>query len=174
MSRAQRIVASNGRLLALVVRADFDDFASHPPTFATEDERAWLAQHYSVASPEVERDTKAHLTGDELPLQLTILNRPAGAVVLPHYHESLPAPETPTRHQVMICLSGRARIAVFSTEGERGGSVDLGAGDCALLLEGHSIETLEDATRLLEIKQGPMPSDPFSDNVPVPGTGRER
>ncbi len=83
----------------LVVRRDFDDFASHPPTFATEEERAWLAEHYRVASPELERETKAHLTPDELPLQITVLNRPAGAFVKPHYHvnDGPPAARRATR-----------------------------------------------------------------------------
>jgi hypothetical protein len=35
------------------------------------------------------------------------------------------------------------------------------------MYEGHSIETLEDGTRLLEVKQGPMPADPRADNVPL-------
>jgi hypothetical protein len=168
VSDVERYRAADGRLLALVVRRDFDDFASHPPTFASDEERAWLAEHYRVQSPELERETKAHLTPDELPLQITVLNRPAGALVKPHYHVNEGAAECETRHQVMVCLSGRARIGIYAVEGPHVADVELGGGDFALLFEGHSIETLEEATRLLEIKQGPMPADPFSDNVPVP------
>jgi hypothetical protein len=54
---------------------------------------------------------------------------------------------------------------LFSKQGEVVADVVLFAGDLALLYEGHSIETLEDGTRLLEVKQGPMPDDPFADNV---------
>jgi hypothetical protein len=157
--------AGDGRQIALVVRADFDDFASHPPTFDSEEEREWLRQHYRVASPELEKQTKAHVTADELPLQLTVLNRPAGAFVKPHYHINERASRSETRHQVMVCLAGAVRIGLFATEGEHVGDVDLRAGDVALLYEGHSIQTLEDGTRLVEVKQGPMPANPLDDNV---------
>lgn len=152
----------------MVVRGDFDDFAGHPPTFATAEERAWLERHYRVAAPEVERRTKAHLTDDELPLQITLLNRPPGAFVKPHFHLAGDAPASDTRHQVMVCLSGSARIGVFTRAGEPVEDVVLEAGDFALLYEGHSIQTLQDGTRLLEVKQGPVPADPLGDNVPLP------
>jgi hypothetical protein len=168
MSKAEFHHAADGRPLAMVVRADFDDFAAHPPTFENEEERRWLERYYRVSGPEVERDTKAHLTDDALPLQLTVLNRPRGAYVKPHYHTNDRATESATRHQVMVCVAGRARIGVFAKEGDHIVDVELGTGDLVLLYEGHSIETLEDGTRLLEIKQGPMPEDPFADNVALP------
>ncbi len=167
MSEAETYRAPNGRTVAMVVRGDFDDFASHPPTFKTEEEREWLRANYRVASPALERDTKAHLTPDELPLQITILNRPSGSLVKPHYHINDGPPTSETRHQVMVCLTGAARIGLFAKEGDHVQDVVLHAGDFALLYEGHSIETIEDGTRLLEIKQGPMPSDPFADNIAI-------
>lgn len=172
MSRAKLYQAFDGRTIAMVVRADFDDFTSYPPTFATEQERAWLREHYRVTSPELERETKAHLTEDSLPLQITLLNRPAGAFVKPHYHVNERPASSDTRHQVMVCLAGRARIGIFAKEGDHVVDVELGAGDFALLYEGHSIETLQDGTRLLEIKQGPMPANPFDDNVAIAAAGR--
>ena len=171
MSDVEFYRASDGRPVAMVVRSDFDAFASHPPTFATEEERSWLAEHYRVASPELERETKAHLTPDELPLQITVLNRPAGAFVKPHYHVNDGPPGGETRHQVMACLAGSARIGIFAKEGPHVADVDLEQGDFALLYEGHSIETLADGTRLLEIKQGPAPANPFDDNVPIATEG---
>ena len=169
VSRAEFHRASDGRAVAMVVRHDFDDFRSHPPTFATEAEREWLKEHYQVGSPERERATKAHLTADELPLQVTVLNRPAHSLVKPHYHVNERASTTDTRHQVMVCLSGSVRVGIYAREGEHIVDVVLETGDLALLYEGHSIETLEDGTRLLEIKQGPMPSNPFDDNVAIVG-----
>jgi hypothetical protein len=171
VSDAEIYRAPDGRAVAVVVRRDFNDFASHPPTFTSDAEREWLSEHYRVASPELERETKAHLTEDELPLQVTILNRPAGSFVNPHYHVNERAPASDTRHQVMVCLSGSARVGVYTREGDHVADVVLAAGDLALLHEGHSIETLEDGTRLLEIKQGPMPLDPFADNVPIADAG---
>jgi hypothetical protein len=170
MSQAETYRAPDGRPIGMVVRSDFDDYASHPPTFETDVEREWLAASYSVASPEQERATKAHLTPDELPLQITVLNRPAGSLVRPHYHTNDELPRSETRHQVMVCLSGRARIGLFAKEGDHVADVELAPGDFALLYEGHSIETLKDGTRLLEVKQGPMPQDPRADNVPLAGT----
>lgn len=167
MSHAEMYRAPDGRPVGMVVRSDFDDYASHPPTFETDVEREWLATSYSVASPELERDTKAHLTPDELPLQITVLNRPTGSLVKPHYHTNDEQPQSDTRHQVMVCLTGCARIGLFAKEGDHVADVDLSPGDFALLYEGHSIETLQDGTRLLEVKQGPMPADPRADNVPL-------
>jgi hypothetical protein len=165
MSQVEMYAASDGRPIGMVVRHDFDDYASHPPTFENEIEREWLATSYQVASPELERTTKAHITPDELPLQITVLNRPAGSLVKPHYHTNDELPRSDTRHQVMVCLTGRARIGLFAKEGQHVGDVELGPGDFVLMYEGHSIETLQDGTRLLEVKQGPMPADPRADNV---------
>lgn len=167
MSTADFYQASDGRVIAMVARSDFDDFGSYPPTFESDEERDWLRQHYRVESPDLERQTKAHLTEDELPLQMTVLNRPSGAFVKPHYHVNERPPQSETRHQVMVCLSGSARIGLFAKEGDHLGDVTLESGDFALLYEGHSIETLQDGTRLLEVKQGPMPPDPYADNVAI-------
>ena len=166
--------ARDGREIALVIRVDFDDFESHPPTFDSEEERTWLSRHYRVASPDLEKRTKAHVTRDELPLQLTVLNRPAGAFVNPHYHLNERAPRSETRHQVMFCLGGAVRIGLFATDGDHVDDVDLGPGDVALLYEGHSIQTLEDGTRLIEVKQGPMPANPLEDNVSLPSRTQSR
>ena len=168
MSGVEFFHAPDGRAIAMLVRSDFDDFDSFPPTFETEEERAWLKAHYRVESPELERATKAHLTKDELPLQLTILKRPGGSFVKPHYHVNERAPMSDTRHQVMICLSGAAGVGIFTKEGEQVADVVVRSGDLILLCEGHSIETLEDGTRLLEIKQGPMPANPLDDSVALP------
>lgn len=163
---------AGGRTVGLLVPHDFDAFAAHPPTFDTEEEREWLKAFYRVESPELEQRTKAHITADELPLQLTILQRPAGAFVKPHWHRNDAPPAGETRHQVMICASGSARVGLFSKEGEHVADVELAPGDLLLMYEGHSIETLVDGTRLLEIKQGPMPDDPFGDSIALDqGTG---
>jgi hypothetical protein len=151
----------------MLVPHDFDDFESHPPTFDTEEEREWLRRYYHVESPELERRTKAHVTEDGLPLQITILARPAGAYVKPHWHQNEQPPSSESRHQVMICARGSARVGLFTKEGEHVDDAALGPGDLLLMYEGHSIETLEDGTRLLEIKQGPMPADPFGDSIAI-------
>lgn len=167
MSGVEYFHAPDGRPVAMFVPHDFDDFESHPPTFTTEEEREWLKAHYRVESPELEQRTKAHITPDELPLQITILARPAGALVKPHWHLNEHPPETETRHQVMVCTKGSAKVGLFAKEGDHVADVVLHEGDLLLMYEGHSIETLADGTRLLEIKQGPMPDDPFGDSIAI-------
>jgi hypothetical protein len=164
--------AADGRPIGLLVPHDFDDFEAHPPTFETDEEREWLKRMYRVESPELEQRTKAHVTPDELPLQITILQRPVGAFVKPHWHSNEGAPAVETRHQVMICASGSARVGLFAKEGEHVADVVMAPGDLLLMYEGHSIETLEDGTRLLEIKQGPMPEDPFGDSIALELAGQ--
>ncbi len=165
MNGVEYFRAGDGRPIGLLVPHEFDDFESHPPTFETDEEREWLKSFYRVESAELERRTKAHITADELPLQITVLQRPAGALVKPHWHLNQRPPDVETRHQVMVCASGSARVGLFTKEGEHVADVVMAAGDLLLMYEGHSIETLEDGTRLLEIKQGPMPEDPFGDNI---------
>jgi hypothetical protein len=165
MTGVQFFNAPDGRPIGMLVPHDFDDFESHRPTFETDEEREWLKSYYRVESPDLERRTKAHITDDDLPLQVTVLARPAGAFVNPHWHRNEAPPAGETRHQVMVCMSGSARVGLFAKEGAHVADVVLGPGDLLLMYEGHSIETLEDGTRLIEVKQGPMPEDPFGDSI---------
>ena len=57
----------------------------------------------------------------------------------------------------MMCQRGLGRIGVYTREGDHLGDVDLRPFDFILLLEGHSIEFVEEDTKLLEFKQGPFP-----------------
>lgn len=159
------VKSGGGRTLAMVIRADFDDYAAFPPFLDTEAERAHLAAAYAGSDPETERRTKAHVTADELPLQIVLLNRNPGAVVKPHYHRVTERPQNTTRHQIMICRSGKMRIGVFSKEGEDAGSVELNSGDLILMYEGHAIEFLTPGTKAIEIKEGPFPETDEADKV---------
>lgn len=159
------VKASDGRTVALVIRGNFDDYAAFPPYLDTEAERAHLAEAYSGADPETERRTKAHMTADELPLQIVLLNRNPGAVVKPHYHLVTERPTNTTRHQIMICRSGKMRIGVYAKEGDHLREVDLDPGDLILMYEGHRIEFLEPGTKAIEIKEGPFPETDEADKV---------
>ncbi len=157
--------AADGRTLALIVRNDFEDYAAFPPYLDSEAERAHLTEAYSGADPETERRTKAHMTPDADPLQIVMLNRNPGAVVNPHYHEVTERPKNATRHQIMICRSGRMRIGVYAREGDHVAEVDLEPGDLILMYEGHRIEFLEEGTKAIEIKEGPFPETDEVDKV---------
>ena len=159
------VKAADGRTLAQVIRNNFDDYAAFPPYMDSEEERAHLAEAYAGADPETERRTKAHMTPDENPLQIVMLNRNPGAVVNPHYHKVTDRPTNTTRHQIMICLSGRMRIGVYGKEGDHAADVDLETGDLILMYEGHCIEFLEPGTKAIEIKEGPFPETDEADKV---------
>ena len=149
-----------GKTLAMVVRHDFDDYASFPPFLDSEEERAELAAGYAGTDPETERRTKAHITPDESAFQITLLNRPTGAVTKPHYHH--PATQRPanaTRHKIMFCRSGRMRANVFATDGTKIAGVELEPGDFIVTFEGHGYEFLSEGTRALEIMEGPLLPD---------------
>ncbi len=157
--------ARDGRTVAMLVRADFEEYARFPPFIDTPGERTHLEKAYSRETLERERDTKAHLTDDEFPLQAILLNRDPGAITKAHYHIVERHPNLPTRHQVLICQRGAVRVGVYTVEGEHLGDVRLGLGDLILLCEGHEVEFLEKGTKLIEIKQGPFPETDERDKV---------
>lgn len=159
------IKAADGRTIAMVVRDDFGDYAAFPPYLDTEEEKAHLAAAYQGQDPEKERNSKAHITANELPLQVILLNRDPGSVVNPHYHAVTERPQTTTRHQIMFCKAGKMRIGVYAKEGVHVKDVDLGPGDFILMYEGHQIEFLEPGTRAIEIKEGPFPETDEADKI---------
>lgn len=152
------LFAEDGRLVAMVVRADFGGFEFFPPFVDTEEERAFVQKAYDI-NLEREKYTKAHVTPAEFPLQITILNRDPGSTVKPHYHLVYEPPKDKTRHQIMWTQRGKVRIGVYTTENEHLEDVILEAGDLILMTEGHEVEFLEPDTKVLEIKQGPIPED---------------
>ena len=91
--------------------------------------------------------------------------RNPGGTTLPHYHVPTEACRSPARHQVLICQRGKARVGIFTRQGQPLGEVIMRANDVVLLLEGHEVEFLERGTRLIEIKQGPFPGTDADDKV---------
>jgi hypothetical protein len=154
-----------GRVVGIFVPADFNDFEKFPPFVETEEEREHMRTAYSIAFPERERTTKAHISDNELPLQVIILQRDKSAVTKPHYHVQEEPSRIDTRHEIIICMSGGVRCELFSKDGEFCGDVVLGPGDLVHMYEGHAAEFTEDGTKLIEIKQGPMPSTEMEDKV---------
>lgn len=157
--------AGDGRAVAMLVRAGFDEYGQFPPFIETAAERAHLEKAYTPGTFERERDTKAHLTDDEFPLQVILLNRDPGATTKAHYHSVERHPNLPTRHQVLLCQRGAVRVGVYTLDGEHLADVRLGAGDLILMCEGHEVEFLERGTKLIEIKQGPFPETDERDKV---------
>lgn len=164
-SQIESYRSADGRLIGLYVPGDFTDYVSFPPFIDTPEELAHLRAAYKVISPQRERETKAHVTADELPLQIVLLNRDPGAYVRPHYHVNDTPAVSPTRHQILICQRGQMRVGLYTREGERVGHVILKPGDLVLMCEGHSLESLEPDTKVIEIKMGPFPGTDAADKV---------
>lgn len=168
----------DGRLIGMFIPGGFSDYASFPPFVTSEEDRAHLEHAYKVSSAQRERETKAHVTDDELPLQIVLLNRDAGAYVRPHYHSNETPAQSRTRHQILVCQRGALRVGLYSREGERVGIVLLHGGDLVLSCEGHSLEFAAPDTKVIEIKMGPFPGTDAADKIdlevdpePVHGAG---
>jgi hypothetical protein len=156
----------DGRAIAIFIASQFNEFDKFPPFMESEAEIQHVKEAYKIDDPLLERTTKAHITDDSWPLQIIILERNPGGITLPHYHiptEVLPA--LPTRHQILICQKGKARVKIFTRQGQALGEVFLSSNDVVLLLEGHEVEFVEPGTRLIEIKQGPFPGTDADDKV---------
>lgn len=154
------------RPIAIFIGHEFDEFEKFPPFMESEEELRHVREAYKIEDPLLERTTKAHITDDSWPLQIIVLERNPGGITLPHYHIPTEAlPDLPTRHQVLICQSGKARVGVFTRQGQSLGDIVLRPNDVVLLLEGHEVEFLERGTRLLEIKQGPFPGTDADDKI---------
>ncbi|MEE8395001.1 MAG: hypothetical protein V3S29_03030 [bacterium] len=159
-------LSSDGRLIGMLVPGDFSDFSSFPPMIESEAERAHLGEAYQL-NADREAATKAHLTADELPMQIVVLARDPGSKVNPHYHVNDPPAKSANRHQIMICQGGRARIGLYTKDGEHVETVELRQHDLILMTEGHSIEFVDPDTRLVEIKMGPFPETDAADKVDI-------
>jgi hypothetical protein len=115
----------------------------------TEEEIQHVREAYTITDPLLERTTKAHITDNSRPLQIILLERDPGGTTLPHYHVPTEAlPELPTRRQILVCQSGKARVGIFTRQGQALAEVVMRPSDLVLLLEGHEVEFLERGTRL--------------------------
>jgi hypothetical protein len=163
----------DGRPVAIFISGQFNEFEKFPPFMETEEEIRHVREAYKIADPLLERKTKAHITDNSWPLQIILLQRDPGGTTLPHYHvPTEPLPELPTRHQILVCQSGKARVGIFTRQGQALGEVVMRPNDLVLLLEGHEVEFLERGTRLIEVKQGPFPGTDADDKVDLKVFGK--
>ncbi len=103
-------------------------------------------------------------------LQVGIMERPAGYTVEPHAHPQPKLPVT-SMSEFLNVVSGKIRVTVFDSHWEAIGSAELAAGEFMLLLRGgHKVEFLE-ASRVIEVKQGPY--DPEAKKIPGPAVPQE-
>lgn len=95
------------------------------------------------------------LTEQSMPLQVGIMERPAGYVVQPHTHPLIER-HLKTTPEFLYVESGKLRVKVFDEAWTLLEEKTMGDGDFLLFLAGgHAVEVLEDA-RFFEVKQGPF------------------
>jgi len=117
-------ISANGVALAIIVHAEFRDSGIH---FFTE---------------------------NSLSQQLAFMSHPAGKLIAPHVHNSVPR-EVQFTQEALFIRKGRLRVDFYDADRRYLESRILGAGDVILLIQGgHGFEVLEDV-EMIEVKQGP-------------------
>ena len=98
------------------------------------------------------------LTSRDLSQQLAYMAHPAGHIIKPHVHNSVPR-QVSYSQEVLVLRKGKLRVDFYRRDTSYLRSCMLGAGDLILLAGGgHGFEVLEDL-EMYEIKQGPYAGD---------------
>ena len=95
------------------------------------------------------------LSDSENSFQLGVIAHPKGYVTAPHVHYKTEK-KIFDRQEMHYVESGKMKINFLTDDGKKFGEEILEAGDFALLIDGgHGMETLEENTRVVYVKQGP-------------------
>jgi len=107
-----------------------------------------------ILRAEYEPSSIEFLTTDDQSLQLGVMHRPAGYVILPHIHKPMPR-IVPSAYEALFIARGRVEVTFFSERREVVTKRELRQGDTILLMTGgHGFRMLEDC-KMIEVKQGP-------------------
>lgn len=100
------------------------------------------------------------LTTDDQSLQLGVMRRSQGHVIVPHIHK--PARRTVEyTYEALFIARGRVEVTFFSEQRAVVATRELGQGDCVMLMTGgHGFKVLEDC-KMIEVKQGPYSGADF-------------
>lgn len=105
-------------------------------------------------------------TPDEFSQQLAYMRHPAGKVIEPHVHNSVPR-EVQYTQEVLFIRRGLLRVDFYSGERTYLFSRMLAAGDTILLASGgHGFEVIEEI-EMLEVKQGPYAGEADKTRFPA-------
>ena len=97
-------------------------------------------------------------TPNDFSQQLAYMNRPAGYIVEPHFHNEV-LREVNFTQEVLLIKSGKVQVDFYDENRRVFKNEVLEAGDIILLASGgHGFVMLE-ATEMVEIKQGPYAGD---------------
>ncbi|MDO8648423.1 MAG: hypothetical protein Q7R81_01440 [Candidatus Peregrinibacteria bacterium] len=98
------------------------------------------------------------LTEQTSPMQVGLMERPAGHAVKAHQHPPQKF-DVGRLSEFLYIEKGKIHVHVFDEEWKELADQILNAGDFLVFLRGgHSIDMLE-PTRMIEVKQGPFPGD---------------
>lgn len=137
-----KLIASNGRCLAIVLR-----------------EGDWLDEGFRIHTPDSEF------------VQVCTWVYPEGKHLAAHAHKQCPRTSDHTQEVVHI-VSGRIVATLYNTEDVPVADIELRPRDTLIVLDGgHSYRILENGTRVLEVKNGPYPGLE-ADKRTIPAAGR--
>lgn len=110
---------------------------------------------YAIACARPRPDTVRFVTPLTAPLQVGVLDRPAGYVVEAHSHPGQALAGQGLSEFVYV-ESGRILVTLFDDDWRELGVCELAAGDHIVMFRGgHAVKVLE-PVRLIEVKQGSM------------------
>lgn len=95
------------------------------------------------------------VTGDQSPLQVGHMNRPAGYRSATHRH--LPVERNLTASmETLVVREGRCRLDLYDDEGTVVATRGLASGDVVVIVSGGHSVCMEEETHLIEVKLGPF------------------
>jgi hypothetical protein len=113
-----------------------------------------------ILRAEYEPESIEFLTTGDQTLQLGVMRRPKGHVIVPHIHK--PARRTVEyTYEALYIVRGRLEVTFFSEQREVVAKHEIRQGDAVLLMTGgHGFRVLEDC-KMIEVKQGPYSGTDF-------------
>lgn len=113
-----------------------------------------------ILRAEYEPESIEFLTTGGETLQLGVMRRPKGHVIVPHIHK--PARRTVEyTYEVLYVARGRLEVTFFTEQREVVTKREIRQGDTVLLMTGgHGFRVLEDC-KMIEVKQGPYSGADF-------------
>ncbi len=97
------------------------------------------------------------LTEESNPFQIGLHNQQKGVKLSPHMHKISQPIIVNEIQELLYVVSGKIRITLYDSKGEKIAKKTLTDGDSILLLsQGHGVDFLE-TSKIFEVKQGPYP-----------------
>src|SRR3989344_5863474 len=94
---------------------------------------------------------------DHFPFQVGLHHRKKDEKVIAHFHKPFSELKNFPVQEFFYVISGRVKFELHDEQeqDQKVGEVYLGAGDTIILNTGHAVTFLDEATKVVELKQGP-------------------